>query len=71
MELLVRNTYAGEVTMEQLRREKADAQAGHGHGLPSCYAILRRHRHVFLNFRVTGHMWRRSCCSDGARHGDR
>ena len=54
MELLVRNTYAGEVTMEQLRREKADAQAGHGHGLPSCYAILRRHRHVFLNFRVTG-----------------
>lgn len=53
-ELLVCNTYAGEVTMEQLHREEDNAKADRGHGLPSCYAILRHNRRVFLNFRVTG-----------------
>ena len=53
MELLVRNTYAGEVKIEQLRRESARPDSERGHGLPSCYAILRRNGKVFLNFHVT------------------
>ena len=54
MELLVRNTYAGEVHIEQLRREDSAPNGERGHGLPSCHAILRKNKNVFLNFHVSG-----------------
>ena len=54
MELLVRNTYVGEVHIEQLRREDSAPNGERGHGLPSCYAILRKNKNVFLNFHVSG-----------------
>ncbi len=54
MELLVRNTYAGEVHIEQLRREDSAPNGERGHGLPSCHAILRKNKSVFLNFHVSG-----------------
>ena len=54
MELLVRNTYVGEVHIEQLRREDSAPNGERGHGLPSCHAILRKNKNVFLNFHVSG-----------------
>ena len=55
VEIIVKNTYAGEITPDQLTRGGASTKAGHeGQGLRSCYEILSRRKGAFLNFWVTG-----------------
>lgn len=54
LEIIVKNTYAGEVIPEQLTRGGLSTKEGHtGEGLSSCYAILRRRKGAFLNYWVT------------------
>ena len=53
-EIIVKNTYAGEVTPSALRSGGKSGKAGHqGQGLSSCYELLERKNHAFLNFYVT------------------
>ena len=55
LEVIVKNTYAGEITPETLSRGGQSTKEGHeGQGLTSCYHILSRRRGAFLNFWVTG-----------------
>ena len=55
LEILVKNTYAGEVSPETLTHGGQSTKEGHeGHGLSSCYDILKRRKGAFLNFWVTG-----------------
>ena len=55
VEIIVKNTYAGEVSPEQLTRGGVSTKEGHeGQGLSSCYQILARRKGAFLNFWVTG-----------------
>ena len=55
VEIIVKNTYAGEVSPEQLTRGGQSTKEGHeGQGLSSCYQILSRRKGAFLNFWVTG-----------------
>ncbi|MBP3649813.1 MAG: GHKL domain-containing protein [Clostridia bacterium] len=55
VEIIVKNTYAGEVSPENLTRGGVSTKEGHeGQGLRSCYEILSRRRGAFLNFWVTG-----------------
>jgi len=55
LEIIVKNTYTGEVTPEALTRGGQSTKEGHeGQGLTSCYHILSRRRGAFLNFWVTG-----------------
>ena len=55
LEIIVRNTYAGEITPECLNLGGASTKEGHeGQGLKSCYHILGRKKGAFLNFWVTG-----------------
>jgi len=55
LEIIVKNTYAGEITPETLSRGGQSTKEGHeGQGLTSCYHILSRRRGAFLNFWVTG-----------------
>ncbi len=54
-ELIVKNTYSGQVDPAQLGQGGSSSKEGHsGQGLLSCYDILRRKRNAFLNFWVTG-----------------
>jgi molecular chaperone DnaK (HSP70) len=55
LEIIVKNTYAGEVTPDALTRGGQSSKEGHeGQGLSSCYHILSKRRGAFLNFWVTG-----------------
>lgn len=55
LEMIVSNTYAGNITIEQLSQGGVSTKKGHsGHGLASCYHILNRKRNAHLNFWVTG-----------------
>ena len=55
LEVIVKNTYAGEVSPKLLTRGGTSTKDGHdGQGLASCYHILGRHKGAFLNFWVTG-----------------
>ena len=55
VEIIVKNTYAGEVSPDQLTRGGVSTKDGHeGQGLRSCYEILSRRKGAFLNFWVTG-----------------
>ena len=55
LEVIVKNTYAGEVSPEKLTIGGASTKEGHeGQGLRSCYHILSRRKGAFLNFWVTG-----------------
>lgn len=55
LEMIVKNTYAGEVTPQLLTQGGTSSKEGHaGQGLASCYHILARKRGAFLNFWVTG-----------------
>ncbi|MBR2923559.1 MAG: GHKL domain-containing protein [Clostridia bacterium] len=55
LEVIVKNTYAGEVPPEKLTIGGASTKEGHeGQGLRSCYHILSRRKGAFLNFWVTG-----------------
>lgn len=55
LEIIVRNTYAGEISPECLNLGGASTKEGHeGQGLKSCYHILGRKKGAFLNFWVTG-----------------
>jgi len=55
LEVIVKNTYAGEITSDQLTCGGQSTKEGHeGQGLTSCYHILSRRRGAFLNFWVTG-----------------
>ena len=55
LEVIVKNTYAGEVSPQLLTRGGTSTKDGHdGQGLASCYHILGRHKGAFLNFWVTG-----------------
>ena len=55
LEIIVKNTYAGEISPEKLTMGGASTKEGHeGQGLRSCYHILSRRRGAFLNFWVTG-----------------
>ena len=55
VEIIVKNTYAGEITPEKLTRGGVSTKEGHeGQGLRSCYEILSRRKGAFLNFWVTG-----------------
>ena len=55
VEIIVKNTYSGEVTPESLTRGGQSTKEGHeGQGLSSCYQILSRRKGAFLNFWVTG-----------------
>ena len=55
LEVIVKNTYAGEVSPEKLTMGGASTKEGHeGQGLRSCYHILSRRKGAFLNFWVTG-----------------
>ena len=55
LEIIVKNTYAGEVSPEKLTIGGASTKEGHeGQGLRSCYQILSRRKGAFLNFWVTG-----------------
>ena len=55
LEILVKNTYAGQVSPETLTHGGLSTKEGHeGHGLSSCYDILKRRKGAFLNFWVTG-----------------
>jgi len=54
LEIIVRNTYAGEVTSQQLSMGGNSTKEGHeGHGLLSCYELLKKRKGAFLNFWVT------------------
>ena len=54
VEILIRNTYSGEVSPETLIHGGFSTKEGHeGHGLSSCYDILKRRKGAFLNFWVT------------------
>lgn len=54
-ELIIKNTYAGQVDPALLGQGGATTKEGHsGQGLLSCYDILRRKRGAFLNYWVTG-----------------
>ena len=54
LEVLIKNTYTGEVTPGQLTRGGNSTKEGHsGQGLASCYHILSHKRGAFLNFWVT------------------
>ncbi len=55
LEIIVKNTYAGEVSLGSLSVGGASTKEGHeGQGLSSCYRILSRKKGAFLNFWVTG-----------------
>ena len=55
LEMIVSNTYAGNITIEQLSQGGVSTKEGHaGQGLASCYHILSRKRNAHLNFWVTG-----------------
>ena len=55
LEIIVKNTYAGEVSPEKLTAGGTSTKEGHeGQGLRSCYHILSRRKGAFLNFWVTG-----------------
>ena len=55
LEVIVKNTYAGEVSPEKLTIGGVSTKEGHeGQGLRSCYHILSRRKGAFLNFWVTG-----------------
>ena len=55
LEILVRNTYAGQVDGALLSQGGRSTKQGHmGQGLTSCYDILSRKSGAFLNFDVTG-----------------
>ncbi len=55
LEIIVKNTYAGDITPAQLTQGGQSTKEGHtGQGLLSCYQILSRRRGAFLNFWVTG-----------------
>ncbi|MBP3649814.1 MAG: GHKL domain-containing protein [Clostridia bacterium] len=55
VEIIVKNTYIGDVSPEQLTRGGVSTKEGHeGQGLSSCYQILSRRKGAFLNFWVTG-----------------
>lgn len=54
-ELIIKNTYAGQVDPALLGQGGATTKEGHsGQGLLSCYDILRRKHGAFLNYWVTG-----------------
>jgi hypothetical protein len=55
LEIIIRNTYAGEIGPESLTAGGSSTKEGHeGQGLRSCYHILGRRRGAFLNFWVSG-----------------
>jgi two-component system sensor histidine kinase AgrC len=55
LEIIVKNTYAGEVSPQALTAGGASTKEGHeGQGLKSCYHILSRRKGAFLNFWVSG-----------------
>ena len=55
LEVIVKNTYAGEVTEAQLMNGGGSTKPGHsGHGLQSVREILGRSRRAYLNMQVTG-----------------
>ena len=55
LEIIIRNTYAGEISPESLTAGGSPTKEGHeGQGLRSCYHILGRRRGAFLNFWVSG-----------------
>lgn len=53
LEIIVKNTYAGQVTESQLLHPKSTTKPGHsGHGLRSVYDILSRNKDAFINWQV-------------------
>lgn len=53
LEIIVKNTYAGQVTEAQLLHPKSTTKPGHsGHGLCSVYDILSRNKDAFINWQV-------------------
>ena len=54
-EVIVKNTYAREITEARLMSGGGSAKPGHsGHGLQSVREILARSRRAYLNMQVTG-----------------
>ncbi len=54
-EIIIKNTYSGDIDPSTLTHGGASTKEGHsGHGLESCYHILSRRKGAFLNFWVTG-----------------
>jgi hypothetical protein len=55
LEVIVRNSYAGQVSPQLLSSGGKSTKEGHsGQGLASCHRILARKRNAHLNFWVTG-----------------
>lgn len=54
LEIIVKNTYSGQVTEHALRGGKSSKKEHMGQGLRSCYEILERQKAAFLNFRISG-----------------
>ncbi len=55
VEIIIKNTYAGEIDPRSLTTGGASSKAGHsGEGLLSCYHTLGKYKGTFLNFWVTG-----------------
>lgn len=55
LEVIVRNSFTGQVQPQLLTRGGCSTKEGHsGQGLASCYDILARKRGALLNFWVTG-----------------
>ena len=53
LEIIVKNTYAGQVTEAQLLHPKSTTKPGHsGHGLCSVYDIRTRNKDAFINGQV-------------------
>lgn len=54
-EVIIKNTYAGEITEARLMSGGGSTKPGHsGHGLQSVREILARSRRAYLNMQVTG-----------------
>lgn len=55
VEIIVTNTYPGQVSAEALARGGSSTKPGHeGQGLRSCYRLLSRRRGAHLNFWLSG-----------------
>lgn len=53
LEIIVKNTYTGQVTEAQLLHPQSTTKIGHsGHGLCSVYDILARNKNAFINWQV-------------------
>lgn len=54
LEILIKNTYDGQVTESDLYRGRSSKKEHMGQGLKSSYEVLDRQKTAFLNFRISG-----------------